>query len=76
MKLIKNSIQCKRCGDILVSEYTHDFKMCSCGAVSCDGGLSYSKRSFKNSPDDFVELSEYSRNGEDSSEVHKEASGN
>lgn len=76
MKLIKNSIQCKRCGDILISEYTHDFKMCSCGAVSCDGGLSYLKRSFKNSPDDFVELSEYSRNGEDSSEVHKEASGN
>ena len=73
MKLIKNSIQCKRCGDILVSEYTHDFKMCSCNAVSCDGGLSYLKRSFKYSPDDFVELSEYSRDNESGNEVTEEA---
>lgn len=40
------------------------------------GGLSYLRRSFKNSPDDFVELSEYSRDGEESSEVHKEAGSN
>ena len=48
--------------------------MCSCNAVSCDGGLSYLKRSFKYSPDDFVELSEYSRDNESGNEAHEEAS--
>lgn len=62
-KLTKNSIKCKRCGDVLVSEHVHDYKVCKCGMVSCDGGLSYLKRGFKYSIDDYIELSEYDKDG-------------
>lgn len=59
MKLIKNVIKCNHCGDIIESKYTHDFKGCKCETVFVDGGLSYAKRSFKNSPDDYTDLSEW-----------------
>lgn len=39
-----NSIMCKICGDILSSYHVHDFKRCSCKAVSIDGGLDYKNR--------------------------------
>lgn len=59
-KIKVNKIRCKHCGDIIESTYTHDFKFCSCGKVSVDGGKSYLKRSFFTSPsDDFEELTEY-----------------
>lgn len=58
-KLIKNAIKCNHCGDIIESKHTHDFKWCSCETVAVDGGLSYCKRSFKNSPDDFTEMCEF-----------------
>lgn len=58
-KLIKNVIQCVHCKDVIESKYTHDFKFCKCGTVTIDGGLSYAKRSFKNSPDDFIDMSEW-----------------
>ena len=38
MKIIKNAIQGKKCGDIIESKYTHDFKYCSCGACAVDYG--------------------------------------
>ena len=59
-KLIKNAIKCVHCGDVIESKYTHDFKFCSCGTVAIDGGLSYLRRSYKNSRDDFIDLSEWS----------------
>ncbi len=59
-KLIKNAIKCVHCGDVIESKYTHDFKYCSCGTVAVDGGLSYLRRSYKNSRDDFIDLSEWS----------------
>ena len=58
-KLIKNAIKCKHCHNIIESKYTHDFKVCKCGTVAVDGGLSYTKRCFKNSKDDYEELSEW-----------------
>lgn len=58
-KLIRNAIQCNHCGDIIESKYTHDFKFCKCGMVAVDGGLSYARRVFKNSPSDFIDLSEW-----------------
>ena len=58
-KLIKNAIKCNHCGDVIESKHRHDFKWCSCKTVSVDGGLSYTKRSFMNSPADFEELSEW-----------------
>ena len=56
MKIIKNCIRCKHCGDIIESKSVHDFKSCSCGKVSIDGGKSYLKRS--GNPNNWVELSE------------------
>ncbi len=58
-RLIKNSVKCNLCGDIIVSESVHDFKWCKCGAVAVDGGNDYIRRTYKNSPDDYTELSEY-----------------
>lgn len=58
-KIIKNAIKCKKCGDVIESTSVHDFKFCSCGSVAIDGGHDYLRRSFKNSQDDFEELSEY-----------------
>ena len=44
MKIIKNMIKCKRCGDIIESKSVHDYKSCSCGLVSIDGGCAYIRR--------------------------------
>lgn len=58
-KIIKNSIKCNLCGDIIVSKHIHDKVTCKCGACSVDGGNSYLKRGFAISNNDFTELSEY-----------------
>jgi len=55
--ILKNLIKCNHCLDIIESKTRHDFKSCSCGRVSVDGGLSYLKRSFI-LPDDYIDLSE------------------
>lgn len=60
MKQIKrNAIRCNLCGDIIESRDQHDFVLCSCGACSVDGGKDYLRRGFKNSADDYTELSEF-----------------
>lgn len=59
MVIIKrNRIKCNLCGDIIESENTHDFKWCKCGSVFVDGGHSYFRRGYKNSPEDYEDLSE------------------
>ena len=55
-QIITNKIKCKNCGDVIESKYTHDFKMCKCGAVGVDGGRAYLRR--LGNPDDWEELSE------------------
>ena len=45
-KLIKNAIQCLKCMDIIESKFQHDFKRCSCGSCSVDGGLVYRRVSW------------------------------
>lgn len=59
-KITKNAIKCKKCGEILESKYTHDFKMCSCGTCGVDGGHSYLRRNYNGStPEEcYIELSE------------------
>lgn len=60
MKKIKvNKIRCKKCGDIIESKTSHDFKYCKCKSIAVDGGKEYLRRCFVNSVDDFEELSEY-----------------
>lgn len=64
MKIIKNQIKCNHCGDILTSNFTHEFKWCSCKTVFIDGGLSYPRRGFTK-PTDYEELSIYEDEDED-----------
>ena len=45
-KIIKNSIRCKKCGDVIESNGVHSFVTCSCGACSVDGGHMYLRRCF------------------------------
>lgn len=43
-EIISNKIKCKKCGDIIESKSTNDYKKCSCGTVAVDGGKDYLKR--------------------------------
>ncbi len=45
IKIIRNKIKCKCCGEAIESESRHDFKFCACGKVAIDGGHFYLKRS-------------------------------
>lgn len=58
-RLIRNAIKCNHCGEVIESKSVHDFKWCTCETVFVDGGLEYARRGYKNSTDDFEELSEY-----------------
>lgn len=42
--IICNKIKCKKCGDIIESKSTDDYKRCLCGTVAVDGGKDYLKR--------------------------------
>ena len=53
--IISNKIKCKKCGDIIESTSTNDYKKCSCGAVAVDGGKDYLKRI--GNENDYEELS-------------------
>lgn len=46
-KVIKNSIQCNLCGDIIESTYRHDYVECSCRACFVDGRHDYQRIGFK-----------------------------
>ena len=35
-----NAIQCPKCGDLIFSRANHDFRSCTCGDTSVDGGFS------------------------------------
>lgn len=54
-EIISNNIKCKKCGDIIESKSTNDYKRCSCGAVVVDGEKDYLKR--VGNEEDYVELS-------------------
>jgi len=58
--IISNKIKCKKCGDIIESKSTNDYKRCSCEAVAIDGGKDYLKRI--GSEKDYEELSEIKDN--------------
>ena len=46
-KVIKNSIRCKRCGDVIESRGVHEMVWCSCGSCAVDGGHEYLRRAYK-----------------------------
>ncbi len=43
---------------MIESTHRHNFVTFSCGCCSIDGGLDYLRRCFKNSQDDYTDLSE------------------
>lgn len=45
-KVIKNSVRCNLCGDIIESTYRHNFVECSCKACFVDGGHDYQRIGF------------------------------
>ena len=55
-KIIKNSIQCKLCGDIIESTDKHQYVECKCGACAVDGGHDYLRWCFKDK-DCYIDLS-------------------
>ena len=48
-KIVQNSVICNLCNDEIWSANTHDFKSCTCGNISVDGGLEYLRRVGKDS---------------------------
>lgn len=56
MKILKNQIQCRNCGEIIESKSEHDFVTCSCGKCSVDGGNEYLRR-LAESKESYSELS-------------------
>jgi hypothetical protein len=61
--LKRNAVRCLKCGDVIESKTTHEWVLCSCGAVGVDGGLSYRRRSGFES--DMEELSEFEEENAD-----------
>ena len=58
LKIIKNSIKCKHCKDVIESKHVHDYVSCKCGKVAADGGKEYLKRAYQTAPEqDYEELS-------------------
>ena len=55
-EIISNKIKCKKCGDIIESKSTNDYKRFSCGAVAVDGGRDYLKRI--GNEEDYEDISE------------------
>lgn len=56
-KILSNKAKCLLCNDIVESTHRHDFRSCSCGNISVDGGLDYLRRSQKK-PASFEDMSE------------------
>lgn len=69
MGLLHNSVTCLLCGEVLVSNYTHDYKQCSCeNETMVDGGLSYVRYGGK----DLDKVKPFSVTTEDPFDVQRE----
>ncbi len=53
--IISNQVECLKCGDAPFSMTRHDFRSCTCGHITVDGGQAYLKR--LGPRDDYKELS-------------------
>jgi len=42
--ILQNQIKCNHCHDRIYSTHRHDLKMCECGKVGVDGGMTYVRR--------------------------------
>ena len=55
LKIVRNAIKCKHCGEVIESRHAHDFKTCKCGRVFVDGGRDYIRHGGNN--EDYEDLS-------------------
>ena len=44
LRIRRNVIKCKKCGDVIESVSEHDLKLCSCKSVAADGGRFYLRK--------------------------------
>lgn len=58
-RLVANRAQCLICYDTIESVHRHDYVTCSCGNLSVDGGLAYTRRVYRFSEQYWEELSIY-----------------
>ncbi len=53
--ILKNSVKCNKCGDVVVSESVDNKVSCKCGNIKISGGKNYLLRE----GDDYSELTKY-----------------
>ena len=58
-RIVKNSIRCNFCGDVIESKTVHDYVRCKCGACAVDGGHDYLHRCFRGNGENYTELSQW-----------------
>lgn len=49
VRILINAAECGSCGEQVWSVHVHDFNSCECGNIKVDGGLTYIKRTVKDS---------------------------
>lgn len=49
--ILSNQVKCNICNDRPYSAHVHDYRHCTCGRVSVDGGMSYLRRGFTENSD-------------------------
>ena len=54
-------LRCKKCGDIIESKHSHDFKWCKCHSCYIDGGNDYCRVGGNKEDYEFVEDKESKR---------------
>lgn len=64
-RIVKNSIRCNFCGDVIESKTVHDYVRCKCGACAVDGGHDYLRRCFRESRENYTELSQWEESDAD-----------
>lgn len=47
MKTIVDAYLCPRCDSLVFSRALHDYRHCPCGDIAVDGGVDYSKVTYK-----------------------------
>lgn len=66
-QILRNKIQCNKCGETIESQNTHDYVQCKCGNCAAAGGRSYLRRT----GEDYRELSTIELSVEQSAKVMK-----
>jgi hypothetical protein len=56
--IFANQAKCLNCNEVVRSRNRHDYRSCSCGNLSVDGGSMYCKRSCRDGWETIKEMSE------------------